>query len=105
MTYTEQQRLLAEVSKAVQDEPELFKEIVNACSYGVTKAIKQERQRAADMETIAVAFQAMSNGRYRKNTAKWIEDLVPAKLNAWKGKLSFNWDLDDIKDEESQEKD
>ena len=98
MTYEEKQRLIHTVATAVQKDPELFKEIVNACNYGLLEIIKEERQRAADMETVAVAFQAMSKGKYKEKTMKWIDGLIPAKLAKWKGKLSFDWGDSDVRD-------
>ena len=103
MTYDEKQQLIHSVAQATKEDPELFKDIVNACSYGMMETIREERQRAADMETVAIAFQSMSKGSYRKNTMKWIDGLIPAKLDKWKGKLSFNWGESDVRSEAKTE--
>ena len=78
MTYEERMKLIMEVQYAVEYDPELFKDIVNACNNGVLNAIKQERERAADMEVLAVAFQSATIGKYKKSTDETINNVTHA---------------------------
>lgn len=95
VTWEEQQRLIHKVKAAVKEEPQLFKEIVMACNQSLVERIDDERRRSADMETVAVAFQALAGARVRKKTLHWAEDLIQSKLKKWEGNLSFNWTEED----------
>lgn len=93
MDTQEKMKLLADVMKAVAEEPGLFSEIVNACQYGINKKIELANQRAADFETVAVAFNAMhSQKRTSPQMLDWVSRIIISKFEKWEGKTAMNWD-------------
>ena len=94
MTQEQRYALLHTVRSEVENDPSLFADIVNVCNDGIEKRISDERQRSADMETLAVVFQAQIGKRYKKSTDEYINRLIGTKLEKWKGAMSFNWDND-----------
>ena len=91
MTFEEKQILLSSVYIAIKDDSTIFKDILNVGNEALIKAIQNERERATDMEAIAVEFQAMTKGRYSENTMQWVDGLIKSKLEKWKHDNAFNW--------------
>ena len=93
MTYEEKLRFLAMVTNAVEKEPNLFSEIINACQYGINKKIALANERAGDFETVAVAFNVMATEkRQTKESRDWIAEIIRTRFEKWEGKTSMNWD-------------
>jgi acyl-CoA reductase-like NAD-dependent aldehyde dehydrogenase len=83
MTHEERMRLLSKIRNEVKEDPSLFADIVTVCNSGVEEAINAERQRAADMETIAVGMYSLMTGKYREKNQKWITGLIKSKIERW----------------------
>ena len=81
----------------VQDNPSLFGQLIMACTQGIEDKVKHERERAADFETIAAAYMAITNeNRKTPTTQAWADGLIKAKMEKWAGKTYCNFD-DEIK--------
>ena len=91
MTYEEEMKVISLVVRTVSENPEMFSKIVMACQHGVTEAINRQKELAADMETIAVAFSTMSKGKYTEKNQQWITNLLKAKLEKHKDYSYINW--------------
>ncbi len=74
---------LRTVAAYVASDPESAPMVVQAASAGVSEAMREALQRAADME-IALAV-AMAK-RY-----KGADALIHDKLKKWEGKTALNW--------------
>jgi hypothetical protein len=99
MNHEERYRFLKKIKQEVEQDPSLYKDINEACSHGILSAIKEETQRASDMETIAIAAISLSNERYKKSSAEWIKNLIISKAERWKHRGFFDWEssIDTIK--------
>ena len=89
----EKYKLLSDVINAVDKDPNFYKDIVNACQYGIQKKLERAYERAADFETIAVAMNVMYNSkRATPKTKDWVAGIIASKYEKWVGKTSINWD-------------
>ena len=93
-------KFLFEAKIRVQNNPSLFGHLITACTEGIEDKVGIERERAADFETIAVAYMAIArDNRKTPTTMKWAENLIKAKMLKWDGKTSCNFssELEEIK--------
>jgi len=92
MTAEEEQRLLFQVTEACKENPNMFGRMVQACTYGIESKIAEERARASDFETVAVAYAAMlDRKRLSAKDRNYFADLIESKLRKWSNKTSMNW--------------
>ena len=84
---------LQEARVRVKNNPDLFGHLITTCTAGINEAIRVERERAADFESIAAAYMAIS-GESRKTptTTVWANNLIKKKMIKWGGKTSLNFD-------------
>ena len=68
----------------VKEYPECAAHVSDYVAKGISLALDESRQRAADMEVIALALMMKKN--------KSTERIIKSKLKTWRGKTSFNWD-------------
>jgi hypothetical protein len=83
MTTEERMRFLNHVKTLVEEDPSLFADIVTVSNSGIEERITSERNRAADMETIAVAMYSLTNGKYKEKNQNWITSLIQSKITKW----------------------
>ena len=77
----------------VQESPALFGHLITACTQGIEDRVSVERERAADFESIAVAYMAIAkDGRKTPTTMSWADGLIKAKMLKWEGKTCCNFD-------------
>lgn len=76
-----------------QASPGFLNRVIQSGIQGIQSLADRERQRAADMETIAsVAFGIVSDGKkVTKKTKEYFEKLALAKLEKYDFKTSCNW--------------
>jgi hypothetical protein len=68
----------------VKEHPECAARVSDYVSRGISLALDESMQRAADMEVIALVAMQKKN----KNT----DSIIKSKLETWRGKTNFNWD-------------
>lgn len=81
----ERDQILQLVEGFVQKDPEAGPLIVAACSAGIGKAIREEREKSGDMEC---ALAALATNK----KSEWANEVLRQKLEKWKNKLSLRWD-------------
>ena len=79
MTWEERQKFLYMVQTTIEQHPDLFNETILACTHGIQEAYNKLKQRACDMEMLAVALHSTMDKRYSKNTEKYINELGKQK--------------------------
>ena len=91
MTREQIDKFLREVYNVAKEHPELQSEFVNAFTSGTMEHIKQLREQTTDMETIAVAFAALTESK-SKSTKLWANNLIISKLKKHQNVTAFmNW--------------
>ena len=79
----ERSRFLQAVAEYVATDPESAPLVAQAASAGVSEALREALQHAADMETaLAVAMAKRHKGA---------DALIHDKLKKWEGKTALNW--------------
>lgn len=79
------QHFLSYVAKYVEQHPDAAPFVTEFVAQGLSVALSEARQRAADMEVVAAT---LAGKRYPKQS----EALVKAKLSEWEGRTSLRWD-------------
>lgn len=80
----EQIAFLHSVREATRGNPGMAAHVVAAAYAGVDEALRETRERAADMEALAAI--ALTR-KYPKQV-----DAIKAKLKKWEGKTSLKWE-------------
>ena len=88
----ERERMLAAVTAYVQGDPEAGPLIVQACTAGISNAMREEAEKSSDLECALAALVTD-----QKND--WARGVLLQKLEKWNGRLSLRWDwfLDKMK--------
>lgn len=81
----EQERFLAQVVAFVKADPEMGPHITEACSMGINLRLREEQEKASDLECALVALVVD-----RQND--WARATLLQKIEKWNGKLSLRWD-------------
>jgi len=81
----EQDKFLQLVVAMVKQDPEIAPRVVDACSLGIGIALREEREKSADMEC---ALAALATNK----KSEWAHDVLRQKLEKWKDRLSLRWD-------------
>lgn len=87
--------LLAQIRMELVTTPELAAHITNAMIAGLESSARSQRERAADMET--VAYMAMDSKLFKGNGT-----YITTLLKKWQSRSALNWDgviekLDNVK--------
>ena len=87
----------------VSKNPALFGHIITVCTQGIEGRVSLEQERAADFETIAAAYMAITGEKRKTPTmTKWANDLIKAKMLKWEDKTccNFSAEIKEIKEAE-----
>ena len=76
--------MLAGIENYASKHPHLIAKMQQAIQTGVENRITEERERAIDMETIAIT---LVQKRFRHE-----EQFIKQKIKKWAHRNSFNWD-------------
>ena len=77
--------LLAQIRMELVTTPELAAHITNAMIAGLEASARSQRERAADMET--VAYMAMDSKLFKGNGT-----YITTLLKKWQSRSALNWD-------------
>lgn len=105
LKYEERLIFLSKIRQEVENDETLFSEIINVCQAGINSKIRNLKEQAMDMETIAVAFSTGFNEKYKKSNQEWINGLLIAKIKKYeKDSAFFAWKdtLDRIEDSKGE---
>ena len=69
----------------IKKDPEFAPHIVDACSLGVGLALREEREKSADLECALCALAT-------NKKSEWAHDVLRQKLEKWKDRLALRWD-------------
>ena len=89
MSYEERIIFLSKIRNEVEKDETLFSEIINVCQAGINSKIKQLKEQAMDMETIAIAFSTGFNEKYKKSNQEWINGILLAKIKKYDTTTAF----------------
>ncbi len=94
MITSEENRLLIMVQDACENNPKLVPYVVTSATNGLVEAEQEQRRRASDMETVAVASIAMlKDSRVLPSVKKQMSELVLSKIGEYlPKKVSYRWD-------------
>jgi hypothetical protein len=78
-------RFLQSIADYCELCPSIAPYVADAARDGMSRALSQANERAADLEAVLLALAT-------KPKSAWAKEILLQRLEKWKGKLSLNWE-------------
>lgn len=78
-------KFIVQLKNYVRQKPQMVSALVEVIQDGITEALKEATERAADMESVAAM--ALHNKLFKGN-----ELFIADRIEKWRGRCSIKWD-------------